>query len=113
MRAHPHDGGMRVALGLAYVGLHRRADAIREAKAATETVPMSQNGIFATALMGGALEIYARLGDANAAFDIIELLLSMPAGRELSVGLLRVDPVFDKLRSDPRYNALITRFSAN
>jgi serine/threonine protein kinase/tetratricopeptide (TPR) repeat protein len=111
--AHPRDGGMRVALGLAYAGLHRRADAIREAKTATEIVPMSQNSTFSTALMGGALEIYARLGESNAAFDMIELLLSMPAGRELSPQLLRVDPVFDKLRSDPRYDALINRFSNN
>jgi transposase len=61
--------------------------------------------------MGGALEIYARLGEADAAFNLIELLLSVPAGRELSVPLLRVDPIFDKLRSDPRYNALISRFA--
>jgi len=109
--AHPRDARMRVALGLAYVGLHRRADAIREAREATDIVPVSQNSTVATAFMGGALEIYARLGEADAAFNLIELLLSVPAGRELSVPLLRVDPIFDKLRSDPRYNALINRFS--
>ena len=44
---------------------------------------------------------------------MIELLLSMPAGREVSVPLLRLDPTFDPLRGDPRFGALIERFSRN
>ena len=104
---------MRVALGLAYAGLHRRADAMREARAATELVPVSENSTSATAFMGGAVEIYAQLGEADAALELIELLLAMPAGREVSVPLLRLDPIFDPLRSDPRFEALLARFSRN
>ena len=63
--------------------------------------------------MGGAVEIYAQLGEADAALELIELLLSMPAGREVSVPLLRLDPTFDPLRSDPRFEALLARFSRN
>lgn len=111
--AHPRDARMRVALGLAYAGLHRRADAMREARTATELVPLSQGTDAATAYMGGALEIYAHLGEANAAFELLELLFTMPAGREISVPLLRLDPTFDRLRSDPRFEALLGRFSRN
>ena len=102
---------MRIALGLAYAGLRRRADAMREARTATEIVPLTESTPIATAFMGGAVEIYARLGEADAALELIEMLLAMPAGREISVPLLRVDPVYDKLRSDPRFNALLDRFS--
>ena len=111
--AHPRDARMRIALGLAYAGLHRRADAMREARTATELVPVSDNSPEATALMGGAIEIFAQVGNADAALETIELLLAMPAGREISVGLLRLDPTFDPLRSDPRFEALIGRFSGN
>ena len=111
--AHPRQPGIHVALGLAYAGLHRRADAMREARTATDLVPWSENSAYATAFMGGAVEIYAQLGEADAAFEMLELLLSMPAGREVSVPLLRLDPIFDRLRSDPRFDALIGRFSRN
>jgi serine/threonine-protein kinase len=109
--ANPRYPGIRIALGLAYAGLHRRADAMREALAATELVPVSANSSSATAFMGGAVEIYAQLGETDAALQLIELLLSMPAGREVSVPLLRLDPTFDPLRRDPRFAALIERFS--
>ncbi len=108
---HPRDARMRIALGLAYAGLGRRADAIREARSATEIVPLTESSPIATAFMGGAVEIYARLGEADAALDLIEMLLAMPAGREISVPLLRVDPVYDKLRRDPRFSALLDRLS--
>jgi hypothetical protein len=42
---------------------------------------------------------------------LLELMLSMPAGREVSVPLLRIDPTYDALRSDPRFDQLIERFS--
>ena len=111
--AHPRYPGIRVALGLAYAGLRRREDAMREALTATELVPVSDNSSSATAFMGGAVEIYAQLGETNAALELIELLLAMPAGREVSVPLLRLDPTFDPLRSDPRFDALLSRFSRN
>jgi tetratricopeptide (TPR) repeat protein len=111
--SRPRDSRMHIALGLAYAGLHRGADARREASLATEIVPISDNSPAAAAFMEGAIEIYAQLGDADRALERIELLLAMPAGREISVPLLRLDPTFDSLRSDPRFEALINRFSRN
>ena len=111
--AHPGEARIRVALGLAYAGLHRRADAMREARTATELLPLSENSTGATAAMGGAVEIYAQLGESDEALELIGLLLAMPAGREISIPLLRLDPTFDPLRKDPRFEALIARFSRN
>jgi hypothetical protein len=86
---------------------------MREARLATELVPLSEGIDASTAYIGGAIEIYAQLGEADAALELIELLLTMPAGREISVPLLRLDPNFDRLRSDPRFEALLGRFSRN
>jgi tetratricopeptide (TPR) repeat protein len=111
--AHPQDGRLRVSLGLAYAGLGQREEAMREARAAAEVMPVAESSPTATAYLGGALEIYARLGDADAAFDMLDILLAMPAGREISVPLLRLDPDFDRLRGDPRFEALVGDPSRN
>jgi serine/threonine-protein kinase len=111
LAAHPRDPRIHVALGLAYAGLHRRAEARREARTAMDLAPVSVSPVAATAHMGGAVEIYAQLGDVDAALELMELLLAMPAGREASVPLFRLDPTYDRLRSDPRFDALLARFS--
>jgi tetratricopeptide (TPR) repeat protein len=109
--AHPRDGPIRVALGLAYAGLGRRVEAVREARTAMELAPLSADNPTATAVMGVAAEVFARAGEMDAALELLELLLAIPAGREISVPLLRIDPAFDPLRTDPRFDRLMERFS--
>jgi serine/threonine-protein kinase len=110
---HPDDPRIRIALGLAYAGLGRKQQAVQEARRAMELAPLSQNNPRATAFMGGAAEVLAQAGDTDGALELLELLLAMPAGREASVPLLRVDPIFDPLRSDPRFEQLLKRFSTD
>ena len=56
-------------------------------------------------------KIYTRVGEADKALDLIDKLLSMPC--ELSVGLLRLDPVWDPLRDNPRFQALLEKYDTN
>jgi serine/threonine-protein kinase len=109
--AHPREPSMRIALGLAYAGLGRRTDASREARTAMDLVSLSHDNPIATGAMGGAVEVFARIGETDAALQLLELLLGIPAGREVSVPLLRSDPIFAPLRSDPRFDRMIERFS--
>ena len=51
--------------------------------------------------------IYTIVGEHDAALDQIEYLLSIPAGRYMSVGLLRIDPRWDPLRDHPRFQKLL------
>ena len=110
--AHPADPHIRVALGLAYAGLGRTADALREARRAIELAPTARGADVATVVMGDAAEVFAKVGEIDAALELLELLFSMPAGRTVSVALLRVWPGFDPLRKDPRFEELLTRFAA-
>ena len=98
---------LRIALGLAYAGLGRREHAVREARAAMAIVPVGTNAVAGTAIMGDAAEIYARAGDHDNAIALLSQLLGMPAGRELSVPLLRVDPRWDPLRADARFARML------
>lgn len=109
--AHPTNPNMRIALGLAYAGLGRHTEAVREARRAMELEPIARRTEEAMAIMRGAVEVFAKVGEKDAAFELLELLFSMPAGREVTVPFLRVWPAFDPLRSDPRFEELLTRFA--
>ena len=113
LRAKPNDVRIRLALGLAYAGLGRKTEAVREARRAMDLMPVSRNSPNATAVMAEAAEIYAHVGEADAAFELLDLLFAMPAGREASVGLLKAHPSWDPLRKDPRFERLLKRFSVN
>ncbi len=92
-------------LGLAYAGLGRREDAIREGKLAVEIMPLSRDANIGTTTIWYLARIYTMLGEQDAAIDQLELLLSIPSG--VSVPLLRLDPQWDPLREHPRFRGLV------
>jgi tetratricopeptide (TPR) repeat protein len=110
--AHPDNPGIRVVLGLVHAALGNRAAAVREARQAEALMPVSRSGVAATAFMGVAVEVYAAAGELDAAFERLELLLAMPAGREATIPYLRLWPGFDPLRGDPRFEQLLARFGS-
>lgn len=108
-RAHPNDKSIRAALGLAYAGLGKKSEALRVAQSAM--VPATKDTRQATAFMGVAVETFGRVGEMDRAFQMIELLLTMPSGREATLPFFKVWPGFDSLRNDPRFDQLIARFT--
>ena len=111
--AHPSDPRLHIALGMSLAGLGRRDDAIRAARQAMALAPVSANIVRATCFMGGAAEIFAFVGENDAAIELLDRLLSMPAGREASVPLLRADPAYDRLRDDPRFEQMLRRHASD
>src|SRR3989454_300394 len=104
-KKRPEDAGFRAALGLAYAGLNRKADAIREARRSLELLPLSKDAYFGAARVVNLAHVYALVGESEAAIEQLKLLLSIPS--EISIPLLRVDPNWDSLRGDPRFQRLL------
>jgi len=51
-------------------------------------------------------QIYALLGDADHAIPILKRLLRIPYAFAITPALLRLDPIWDQIRNDPRFQQL-------
>ncbi len=95
-------------LAVAYAGLGRTSDAIREAQHAVEQMPFERDAFDGAEAVGNLAQVYAMTGDVARAVERLEILLSRPS--RLTVAWLHLDPVWDPLRNDPRFQALLERY---
>jgi len=71
-------------------------------------VPSSKNPEFGPDLEGEMARLYAQLGDADHAIPMLTRLLrtSYPSATFLTPATLRLDPIWDSIRNDPRFQKL-------
>jgi serine/threonine-protein kinase len=111
LNARPDDHRIRSALGIAYAGLGRKDEAIREGKRGVEEMTVSKDAMLGTFRVRDLAEIYTTVGEYDAALDQIEYLLSIPS--YMSGPWLRLDPIWDPLRDHPRYIAFLEKYAIN
>ncbi|MGD2153285.1 MAG: tetratricopeptide repeat protein [Gemmatimonadales bacterium] len=93
-------------LSWAYAGLGRSAEAIATARRLLEEVPPSQDALWGNANAYALAEVHVMLGQTD---EALELLTSWVERAPYYAGGLRVDPLWDPLRDDPRFQALLER----
>ena len=103
------DARFHSSLGIAYAGLGRKEDAIREGKLAVELLPVSKEAMTGMRQLEVLAYIYVMVGEHDAAIDQLEFLLSIPGS--LSIPLLRLDPAWAPLRENPRFQDLLRRMN--
>jgi TolB-like protein/class 3 adenylate cyclase/Tfp pilus assembly protein PilF len=99
---------LQLAKVLAFLG--ERDAALAEAQRATELLPESKDAFGGPEIMEGVAEVHAVLGNNDRAIGILEGLLSRPSG--ITAQMLKINPIWDPLRSDPRFQALIDKYGA-
>jgi serine/threonine-protein kinase len=97
---------LHASLGLALAYLGRKTEAIRQGEIAVSLLPMDKDVVQAVALQNQLIRILLLTGEPEKALDRLAPLLKMPS--YLSPGRLRIDPTFDPVRSNPRFQRLIT-----
>jgi eukaryotic-like serine/threonine-protein kinase len=105
LKGTPNDAQLHVLWGTALAYLGRKDQAIREGRRAVELMPISANGFTGPYLRHQLARIYILTGEPERAIDELEPLLRIPY--LLSRGWLRIDPTFDPLRSNPRFQRLL------
>ena len=103
--ADPDEAGTRMLLAVAYAQVGRKADALREAARAAEILPVSRDAVDGPDLQEDYAYVEMLVGEANAAVRRLAYLLSIPS--DVSVALLRVDPLWDPLRGNPSFQRLV------
>jgi serine/threonine-protein kinase len=93
-------------LGLAYAGLGEAASAIAEGQKAMTIRPISKDAWGGPVSGVRMAEIYAKLADADHAIPILQRVLHLPCGSGITTARLRLDPIWDPIRNDPRFQEL-------
>jgi serine/threonine protein kinase/Flp pilus assembly protein TadD len=102
----PAEGQLHAGLGAAYAGLGEGASAIAEGQKAMAIQSTSKDPFGGPKLEENMADIYALLGDADHAIPVVKRLLQIPYGGAITPALLRLDPVWDQIRNDPRFQEL-------
>jgi TolB-like protein/Tfp pilus assembly protein PilF len=110
LRESPSDASRHIILGMILAGLGEKELAIAEGKRAVELLPESEDALDGPKTTVALAQIYTWTGETDQALQILERSLSTPNG--VTIPFLRLDPMWDPLRSDPRFQALIDRHEA-
>jgi tetratricopeptide (TPR) repeat protein len=105
----PHEPDLLSALGIVDAALGHKEEAIQEAKRATEMLPVSKNAEIGPSLVVNLAIAYEWSDELELAFQ--QLTISVNTPNSLLYGELKVNPVWDQLRKDPRFEKLLAELA--
>jgi TolB-like protein/Tfp pilus assembly protein PilF len=109
LKESPDAEEMHVQLAKVLAHLGDKDAALAQARRATELRPESKDALGGAEIAAGVAEVHAILGDNYRAIEILDGLLSRPSA--VTVQGLKLNPIWDPLRSDPRFQALIDKYA--
>ncbi|HEX7252506.1 MAG TPA: protein kinase [Thermoanaerobaculia bacterium] len=110
LRAVPNDDQRRVILGLALAYLGKKEEAVREGLRGLALRSLTKDAESGAYNQHQLARIYILVGEPEKALDQLEPLLKVPYF--LSPAWLTIDPNFDPLRGNPRFQKLVAGASA-
>lgn len=111
IKSSPDDADLHANLALTLAGLGQNSEALKEAQRAVALQPVAKNAEAGPGQLANLAAVEARIGNTAAAIKLLDQLLAMPAGFDVSVPLLKLDPAWDPIRHDPRFQALLLKYA--
>jgi tetratricopeptide (TPR) repeat protein len=119
LKDQPENLSLIGDLALTNMGLGDKAAALALSELAIAAVPIEKDALDGPIPVEILGRVAARMGEHDRAIAALQKLLSIPYDGAVAVGipltpaLLRLDPMFDPLRNDPRFQKLVAAPAPN
>ena len=107
LHEQPRDEFALVQLSWVALALGNPTEAIQAAQQEANLLPVEKDPFDGTSALVNLAEVQARCGHGEEAVKILQRLLSIPAGFDVSIVRLKIDPVWDPIRNDPGFQLLL------
>ena len=101
----PNDAPALSRLGVIDAGRGRKEEALREGRRAAELQPIDRDRADGVVVAQNLAWIYAWTGERDLAIEQLEIISKIPGGP--TYGELRLSPIWDPLRGDPRFEKIV------
>jgi len=111
LRGVPKDSWAHAALALTCALLGKKDEALRRADRAIDLYPIERDAVLGTFLIENRARVLLLLGKPDEAVEELEKLFKCPGrGYCISVPWLRLNPFYDSLRNNPRFQKLLEKY---